>query len=44
MVEEKDIDIQYIRSEDNPADIMTTNTSEAYFTRHMESITEGELW
>ena len=44
MVEYKDIDIQYIRSEDNPADIMTKNTSEAYFTRHMKRITEVELW
>ena len=41
MVEEKDIDIQYIRSEDNPADIVTKNISEADFTRHMRRITEG---
>ena len=26
MLEEKDIDIQYIRSEENPDDIMTKNT------------------
>ena len=44
MVEDKDIDVQYIRSEDNPADIMTKNTSETDFTRHMKRITEGELW
>ena len=44
MVEEKDIDIQYIRSEDNPVDIMTKNTLEADFPRHMRRITEGELW
>ena len=44
MVEEKDIDIQYIWSEENPADIMPNNTSEAYFARHMRRITEGELW
>ena len=44
MVEEKDIDIQYIQSEENPADIMTKNTSEADLTRHMRRITEGELW
>ena len=37
MVEEKDI-------EENPADIMTNNTSEADFARHMRRITEGELW
>ena len=44
MVEEKDIDIQYIRSEEKPADIMTKNTSEADFARHMRRITEDELW
>ena len=44
MVKEKYIDIQYIRSEDNPADIMTKNTSEAGFASHMRRITEGELW
>ena len=40
MVEEKDIGIQYIRSEENPDDIMLKNTSEADFARHMIRITE----
>ena len=44
MVEDKDIDIQYIRSEYNPADIITKNTSEAYFSRHTKTITNRELW
>ena len=44
MVEEKDIDIHYSPSEDSPADIMTKNTSEADFARHMKSIIERELW
>ena len=44
MVVDKDIDIQYIRSKDNPVDIITKKTLEAYFARHMKSITEGELW
>ena len=44
MAEEKDIDIQYIRSEVNPAEIMTENTLEADFARRMRRITEGELW
>ena len=44
MVEGKDIDIQYIRSEENPDDIMTKNTLEADLTIHMRRITEGELW
>ena len=43
MVEDKDIDIQYTRSENNPAYIMTNNTSEKYFTMHIKRITEGEL-
>ena len=29
MLEEKDIDVKYIRSEENPADIMINNCSEA---------------
>ena len=44
MVEEKDIDIQYIQIEDKLAEITKKNTSEAYFSRHMKRITEGELW
>ena len=35
MLEDKDIDIQYIWSEDNPKDIMKKNTSEADFMRDM---------
>ena len=41
MVEDKDLYIQYIRSEDNPEDIMTKNTLEAYFVKHTKRITEG---
>ena len=44
MVVDEDIDIQYIRSKDNPVDIITKKTLEAYFARHMKSITKGELW
>ena len=44
MVEHKDIDIQCIWSEDNPVDIMTKNTSEAYFMKHVKKITKRELW
>ena len=44
MVKYKDIDIQYIRNEDNPAEIMEKNTSEADFARHINSTTEGKLW
>ena len=41
IVENKDIDIQYTWNEDSPADIITKNTPEAYFARHMKKITEG---
>ena len=44
MVEYKCVDIQYIRIEDNPADIMTKNTSEAVLVSYMKIIIEGELW
>ena len=35
MVEDKDIDIHYIRSEYKPEDIMKKNTSETDFARHI---------
>ena len=44
MAEEEDINIQYIRIEENPADIMTKNILEEDFMRHMGRIIEGELW
>ena len=43
-VEYKNIDINYIRCEENPADVTTKNTSEEYFVKHMKRITEVELW
>ena len=43
-VEDKDIDIIYIRREENPADIMTENYSKADYVKPMKSIMEGELW
>ena len=44
MVKYKDMDIRYIRSKDNPADIMTNNCSEADYDKVENRITEGELW
>ena len=44
MAEENDFYIQNIWSEENPADIMTKNTSEEDFATHMRKIAEGELW
>ena len=43
-MEDRDVDIQYIRSEDNLEEIMKNNASEADFVKHMNRITEGELW
>ena len=44
MVEEKDIDIQYIQSEENPDEIMNKTTLEEDFARNTRRITEVELW
>ena len=41
MVEDKDMDIKYIRSEENPAYIMTKNGSETYYDKHTKNIKEG---
>ena len=40
MMEDKDIDLQYIWSEDKPADIITGNTLESDFVKHIKRITE----
>ena len=42
-VEDKDVDFQYIHSEDNPGYIMTKNTLAADFMKHVNSSTEGKL-
>ena len=39
MVEDKDIDIKYIRSEEIPVDNMTKNNSEADCVKHIKKIT-----
>ena len=44
MVEGNDIYIHYIRSEENPADIMNKNILKSDFARHTRRITEGEIW
>ena len=44
MLEERYIEIHYIRSEENPAYIITNNTLGADLARHMIRITEEELW
>ena len=44
MVIKKDMDINYIISEENPADIMKRNFSESDHAKNAKRITEGELW
>ena len=44
LVEEKEMGIKYIRSEKNPADIVSKNCSEADYVKHTKRISEGELW
>ena len=43
MVEDKNMDIKYISSKENPAGIMTRNFYEVDCVKHMKSITEGEI-
>ena len=44
MMEDKVIDIKYIRIEEHPAEIMTKNFLETDFLKHTKRIIEGELW
>ena len=44
MMEDKDIDIKYIWSEENPAGIMTKNDSKVDFVKQVKRIIEGGLW
>ena len=43
MVEDKDMGIKYIVSEENPTDIMMKKYSEANYVKHTKRITEGEI-
>jgi hypothetical protein len=43
MIKAGDLLVVYIRSEDNPADIMTKNTKEALFIKHALSMKKGVL-
>ena len=44
LVEYKYMGINYIRTEENPADIMTKNFSESDYVKQTMRITEVELW
>ena len=43
MIRNKELAVGYLRSEDNPLDIMTKNTKEALFVKHSKSIKDGTL-
>ena len=38
-----DLEVMYVRSEDNPADIMTKNTKEALYIKHATAMKKGVL-
>ena len=44
VLEEKDINIKYIKSKEIPVDIITKTCSEADHAKHENRLTEGELW
>ena len=44
VVEEKCVDIMYIRSEEKTVDIMTNIFSQADYAKHAKRIMEGEIW
>ena len=43
MIEDKDMNINYIRSKENSAYIMMKNCSEDNYVEHKKSITEEEI-
>ena len=38
MIKDGDLDVQYIRSDDNPSDIMTKNSKEVQYIKHVASV------
>ena len=43
MIKDGDLDVQYVRSDDNPSDIMTKNSKEVLYVKHAASIKKGVL-
>jgi hypothetical protein len=43
LIKEKQLTIKFVKSEDNPADIMTKNTNRDLFQKHSKNITHGTL-
>ena len=42
MIKDGDLDVQYVRSNDNPADIMTKNSKEVLYIKHAATMKKGE--
>ena len=38
MIKDGDLDVQYVRSDDNPSDIMTKNSKEVLYIKHAASM------
>ena len=43
MIKDGDLDVQYVRSDDNPSDIMTKNSKEVLYVKHVASMKNGVL-
>ena len=43
MIKDGDLVVMYVRSEDNPADIMMKNTKEALYIKHAMAMKKGVL-
>ena len=43
MIKDGDLDLQYVRSDDNPADITTKNSKEVLYVKHAASMKKGVL-
>ena len=41
MIKDGDLDVQYVRSDDNPSDIMTKNSKEVLYVKHAASMKNG---
>ena len=38
MIKDGDLDVQYVSSDDNPADVMTKNSKEVLYVKHAASM------
>jgi hypothetical protein len=43
LIKEKKLELKFVKSEDNPADIMTKNTNRDLFQKHQYQIVSGHL-